>query len=134
MLGVVDGVLADRAFVAERQTAAAELGTVADLVAAAPHNVANALAAAALARSIGVPPVAVRDGTSCLPAGSAPHRDRRHGRRDLLRRRLEGDEPARCAGVPGAFDDVVWIAGGLAKGAQFDALVTAVATGCAAWC
>ncbi|HEX2176672.1 MAG TPA: UDP-N-acetylmuramoyl-L-alanine--D-glutamate ligase, partial [Nocardioidaceae bacterium] len=54
MLGVVDGVLADRAFVADRATHAAELGTVDDVRPAAPHNVANALAAAALARAHGV--------------------------------------------------------------------------------
>src|SRR5215211_4714807 len=52
MVGVVDDVLVDRAFVAERQTSAAELAPVDDVRPAAPHNVANALAAAALARSI----------------------------------------------------------------------------------
>ena len=41
---------------------AAELCTVGDLASDAPHFVANALAAAALARSYGVPPAAVRDG------------------------------------------------------------------------
>ncbi len=62
MVGVVDDVLADRAFIEQRQSNAAELCTVADLASPAPHYVANALAAAALARSYGVPPVAVRDG------------------------------------------------------------------------
>ena len=64
MLGVVDDVLADRAFVEQRQSSAAELGTIADLASPAPHFVANALAAAALARAHGVPPVAVRDGAA----------------------------------------------------------------------
>jgi UDP-N-acetylmuramoylalanine--D-glutamate ligase len=50
MVGVVDDVLVDRAFVAERQSAAAELCTLADLASPAPHFVANALAAAALAK------------------------------------------------------------------------------------
>ena len=45
-----------------RSTSAAELCTLADLASPAPHNVANALAAAALARAHGVPPAAVRDG------------------------------------------------------------------------
>ena len=61
MLGVVDDVLADRAFVEDRQTTAAELCTLADLATPAPHYVANALAAAALARSHGVPPARVRE-------------------------------------------------------------------------
>ena len=56
MLGVVDDVLCDRAFVAERQRAAVELATLDDLRHAgggvvAPHTVSNALAAAALARA-----------------------------------------------------------------------------------
>ncbi|MGH3509156.1 MAG: UDP-N-acetylmuramoyl-L-alanine--D-glutamate ligase, partial [Nocardioidaceae bacterium] len=54
MIGVVDDVLADRAFIADRATSAAELGTIADLASPAPHFVADALAAAALARSVGV--------------------------------------------------------------------------------
>jgi UDP-N-acetylmuramoylalanine--D-glutamate ligase len=63
MIGVVDGLLADRAFVKERASSAAELGHVDDLGEhPAPHLVANALAAAALARAHGVSPRAVRDG------------------------------------------------------------------------
>ena len=54
MVGLVDDALADRAFVEDRQTKAAELGSVHDLQDPAPHVVANALAAAALARSHGV--------------------------------------------------------------------------------
>ncbi|WP_267128869.1 Mur ligase family protein, partial [Ornithinicoccus halotolerans] len=60
-VGLVEDVLADRAFVEERTTSAAELGTLADLrpegapadSPVPPHLVANALAAAALARAAG---------------------------------------------------------------------------------
>ncbi len=62
MVGVVDQILVDRAFIAERQSSAAELCTIDDLPSPAPHVVANALAAAALARAHGVPQAAVRDG------------------------------------------------------------------------
>src|SRR3954470_10484086 len=67
MLGLVEDILADRAFVEERASSAAELCTIADLAlhspgGPAPHVVANALAAAALARSHGVSQAAVRDG------------------------------------------------------------------------
>ena len=49
MLGVVEGLLVDRAFIAERKDSAAELASMADLGPVAPrHMVANALAAAAL--------------------------------------------------------------------------------------
>ena len=126
MLGIVDGVLADRAFVAERQTAAAELGTVADLVSSAPHNVTNALAAAALARSIGVPPVAVRDGIRAFRPD--PHRIAVVATVDGISYVDDSkatNPPAAQASLSG-FEDVVWIAGGLAKGAEFDSLVPAV--------
>jgi UDP-N-acetylmuramoylalanine--D-glutamate ligase len=62
MLGVVDDLLVDRAFIEQRKDSALELAKVSDVSPAAPHNVANALAAAALARSYGVPALAVRQG------------------------------------------------------------------------
>jgi UDP-N-acetylmuramoylalanine--D-glutamate ligase len=125
MVGVVDDILVDRAFIAERQSSAAELCTIDDLASPAPHVVANALAAAALARAHGVPQAAVRDG--------------------LRGFRFDGHRIAHVAGVGGvayvddskatnphaarssllAYDSVVWIAGGLAKGAHFDELVEA---------
>jgi UDP-N-acetylmuramoylalanine--D-glutamate ligase len=51
MLGIVDGLLVDRAFVAQRRNSALELASITDVTPAVPHNLANALAAAALARS-----------------------------------------------------------------------------------
>ena len=59
MLGVVDDVLVDRAFISQRRDSAVEIAKLDDVVPYAPHNVANALAAGALARSFGVPPQAV---------------------------------------------------------------------------
>jgi UDP-N-acetylmuramoylalanine--D-glutamate ligase len=61
-VGVVEDLLVDRAFIEERATSAAELCTLGDLASPAPHFVANALAAAALARAHGVSQQAVRDG------------------------------------------------------------------------
>src|SRR5690606_5978521 len=58
-LGVVEDLLVDRAFVADPVHAAEELGTLADVRPGGPHNVANALAAAALVRAYGVGPEAV---------------------------------------------------------------------------
>ena len=62
MLGVVEDVLVDRAFIDNRASHAQELATFDDIHPFAAHNVANALAAAALARAYGVQPSAVRDG------------------------------------------------------------------------
>ncbi|MGF0116462.1 UDP-N-acetylmuramoyl-L-alanine--D-glutamate ligase [Promicromonospora sp. Marseille-Q5078] len=145
-LGLVEDVLVDRAFHAapearDRQRTAAELGTLADLAHLAPrgssdadadtaaavpaHVVANALAAAALARAHGVPAAAVRDGLRAYRPGA--HRIARV-------RELDGvawvDDSkatnahaaaASLAGFPAG--SVVWLAGGLAKGASFDELV-----------
>ncbi|MFI7589416.1 UDP-N-acetylmuramoyl-L-alanine--D-glutamate ligase [Spongisporangium articulatum] len=130
MLGVVENVLCDRAFVEERATSAAELGTLEDVETAgggtlAPHNVANALAAAALARAHGVPAYAVRDGLRGYRP--EPHRIATVG---ILRGVTYVDDskatnPHAAAASLAAFDSVVWVAGGLAKGARFDDLVAA---------
>jgi UDP-N-acetylmuramoylalanine--D-glutamate ligase len=126
MLGVVDDVLVDRAFVAERQTSAAELCTLADLASPAPHFVANALAAAALARSFGVPPVAVRDALRGFePAGHRIAHVATFGGVTWIDDSKATNPPAALASLE-AYEPVVWIAGGLAKGASFDELVIRV--------
>jgi len=129
MVGLVDDVLADRAFIDDRHTSAAELCTLADLhqgAAPAPHVVANALAAAALARAHGVPPQAVRDGLR----GFRPD-----GHRISVVATIEGvtyvddskaTNPHAARASLQAYDPVVWVAGGLAKGAAFDDLVQSV--------
>jgi len=126
MVGVVEEVLADRAFIEQRESSAAELCTLADLASPAPHFVANALAAAALARSAGVPTAAVRDGLrSFVPDG---HRIADLGTVDDVRYvdDSKATNPHAAQSSLLAYDPVVWIAGGLAKGASFDHLVSAV--------
>jgi UDP-N-acetylmuramoylalanine--D-glutamate ligase len=131
MLGLVDDVLADRAFVQQRRTSAAELATLGDLQgdapSVAPHNVANALAAAALARAYGVGPLSVRDGLRAFVPD--PHRIADVATVDGVR--FIDDSKATNPHAAGAslvaFEHVVWIAGGLLKGADVDALVHSVA-------
>jgi UDP-N-acetylmuramoylalanine--D-glutamate ligase len=126
MVGVVDDVLADRAFVEQRQNAAAELCTVADLASPAPHFVANALAAAALARSHGVPPVAVRDGLRAFrPDGHRIAEVAVVGGVTYVDDSKATNPHAARSSLQG-YESVVWVAGGLAKGASFDELVPAV--------
>ncbi len=138
-LGIVDGVLVDRAFHTEsdapdRLSTAAELGTLDDLVhlagpggRLAPHLVADALAAAALARSLGVPAHAVRDGLRSYRPGA--HRVELVATQDGVA--YVDDSKATNAHAASASlasmdpGRVVWIAGGLAKGARFDELVAA---------
>lgn len=123
MLGVVEDILADRAFVEERTTSAAELCTLDDLYSAAPHFVQNALAAAALARAHGISPAAVREGLRKFrPDGHriavvAEHRE------IAWVDDSKATNPHAAAASLAAYESVVWVAGGLAKGATFDDLV-----------
>jgi UDP-N-acetylmuramoylalanine--D-glutamate ligase len=124
MLGVVDDLLVDRAFIEQRRDSALELAKISDVSPAAPHNVANALAAAALARSYGVPAAAVRQGLRTVTVG--PHKIQ-----TVLERKgvswvddSKATNPHAADAALRAFSSVVWIAGGQAKGTTFDELVT----------
>ncbi|MFJ2646956.1 UDP-N-acetylmuramoyl-L-alanine--D-glutamate ligase [Streptomyces sp. NPDC087420] len=123
-LGVVDGILVDRAFVENRRDQAQELAHVSDVDPPAPHNIANALAAAALARAYGVGPTAVRDGLRAFRPD--PHRIElvaRTGDVTYIDDSKATNTHAAEASLA-AYDPIVWIAGGLAKGATFDDLVS----------
>ena len=123
MLGVVDDVLVDRAFLPQRAREAQELAQVSDVRPAAPHNVANALAAAALARAYGVPAAAVRDGLRTFEP--AAHRISTVGAVDAVHFVDDSKATNAHAALTSllAYESVVWIAGGLAKGQEFDDLV-----------
>ena len=127
MVGVVDDVVADRAFVEQRKTSAAELATLADVqgsaASLAPHTLANALAAAALARAYGVPAAAVRDGLRAFTPD--PHRIADAGVVQGVRYvdDSKATNPHAAAASLRAFEHVVWVAGGLLKGADVDELV-----------
>ncbi|WP_420818977.1 UDP-N-acetylmuramoyl-L-alanine--D-glutamate ligase [Ornithinimicrobium flavum] len=136
MVGLVDDVLADRAFVEERRTSAAELGTLADLSRASggdgstpppPHLVADALAAAALARAAGITPAAVRDGLRAFRTDA--HRTavvaERGGVTWVDDSKATNPHAAQAALL--AYPHVVWVAGGQLKGADVDELVADVA-------
>lgn len=131
-VGLVEDVLVDRGFAADRRTHAAELATFADLAhlaaggsALAPHTVQNALAAAALALAHGVEPVAVRDGLRAYRPGA--HRIATVAEIDGVRwiddSKATNAHAAAASLAAFAPESVIWIAGGLAKGARFDDLV-----------
>ncbi|MEY9963732.1 UDP-N-acetylmuramoylalanine--D-glutamate ligase [Streptacidiphilus sp. MAP12-16] len=127
-LGVVDGLLVDRAFVADRHRTAAELASVEDVQPAAPHNVADALAAAALARAYGVEPRAVRDGLRAFRPDA--HRIAHVVDVDGVSYvdDSKATNPHAAAASLAAYQPVVWLAGGLAKGADMDGLVAGAAS------
>ncbi|MCX4232976.1 UDP-N-acetylmuramoyl-L-alanine--D-glutamate ligase [Streptomyces sp. NPDC020707] len=122
-LGVVDGILVDRAFVEDRHKQAQELAEIADVDPPAPHNIANALAAAALARAFGVPPKAVRDGLRAFrpDAHRIEHVAEVDGVAYVDDSKATNTHAAQASLA--AYESIVWIAGGLAKGATFDELV-----------
>jgi UDP-N-acetylmuramoylalanine--D-glutamate ligase len=121
-IGVVEGLLVDRAFVADPQQASM-ICELTDIVPTVPHNVSNALAAAALARTVSVTHEIIQ---------SALH-DFRPGRHRIeIVHESDGitwvddskaTNPHAAAASLMSHLSVVWIAGGLAKGADMDALV-----------
>ncbi len=131
-LGIIDGILVDRAFHPERRRSAAELATLADLAhlgpqGAGPHVLLDALAAAALARAHGVPAHAVRDGLRAYRMGA--HRAQHLATVDGIGfvDDTKATNPAAAAASLQAAERVVWIAGGDVKGADLGPLVAAAA-------
>ncbi len=121
-LGIEDGWLVDNAF-----AAGARLAETSAVRPAAPHNIADALAAAALARAYGDKPAAVAAGLAAFVP--EPHRI-------SLVAELAGvayiddskaSNPAAAAASLASFPSIVWLAGGLFRGtdADLDALVAA---------
>jgi UDP-N-acetylmuramoylalanine--D-glutamate ligase len=133
-LGVVDGALVDRAFIANRRDYAQELALVSDIHPTALHNTENALAASALARAFGtmnagdqnrVPPSAVRDGLRNF--NPAPHRNSfvaSDGGVTYIDDSKATNAHAAHKSIS-SYPSVIWIAGGLAKGQDFGELVLA---------
>ncbi|MGY2085031.1 UDP-N-acetylmuramoyl-L-alanine--D-glutamate ligase [Blastococcus sp. SYSU DS0539] len=124
-LGVRAGALVDRAFAAD--PAGEVIMARADLPVPGPHNTVNALAAAALARAAGVPLEAVARGLAGFRGGA---------HRNVLVATVGGVDyvddskatnPHAAGASLAAYPRVVWIAGGLLKGADVDPLVAAVA-------
>lgn len=123
MVGVVEEFLVDRAFLENRREAALELAEISDLAIPAVHNISNALAASALARAHGVDARAIRDGLRAWQP--APHRIAHVGQVagvDFVDDSKATNTHAAATSLT-AYESVVWIAGGMAKGQDFDELV-----------
>jgi UDP-N-acetylmuramoylalanine--D-glutamate ligase len=120
-LGVLSGHMVDRA--AGPGDGVTVLADVADVRPPGPTGVANALAAAALAGSVGVRPDEVAAGLRAFQPG--PHRGAVVATRRGVRYvdDSKATNPHAAAAALRAFDRVVWIAGGLLKGAAVDQLV-----------
>ena len=123
MIGVVDDMIVDRAFIAERHSSALPLAKVADVQPVAPHNVENALAAAALTRSFGVSPQAVAQGLQNLHLGGHRIETVHQGDDITWVDDSKATNPHAANSSMRAFESIVWIAGGQAKDTSFDTLV-----------
>jgi UDP-N-acetylmuramoylalanine--D-glutamate ligase len=143
-LGVQDGLLLDRcyglapdemqhSYEGAGSAGGAVLAGLDDVRPPAPHNVANALAAAGLARALGldgvhrVPIPAIAEGLRRFSPGA--HRIAHVATVDGVDYvdDSKATNPHAAAASMRAFDQVVWVAGGLAKGATFDEVVVGAA-------
>ena len=126
-LGVVENLLIDRAF-STTTDEANEIAELVDITPTVPHNILNALAAAALALSIGIKYEYVKAGLKNFATD--------HHRMELVVSKDEinwiddskaTNPHAATASLLSNFK-VIWIAGGLAKGASMGELVTRCAS------
>ena len=124
-IGLVEDLLVDRAFVADPMEAAmfCELNEVQPT---APHSVSNALAAAGLARAIGIDNEVIRSAIKKFRPGR--HRIElvleQNGIRWIDDSKATNPHAAQASVMSEL--SVVWIAGGLAKGAEMSDLIAQV--------
>lgn len=124
-IGVVEELLVDRAFVADPQEAAM-ISELVEVTPTVPHNVSNALAAAGLARTAGVSHEAIRTAITEFTPGR--HRIEKILEKDgitWINDSKATNPHAASASIMSALS-VIWIAGGLAKGATMGELVERV--------
>ena len=121
-IGLVEELLVDRAFVQDPQEASmfAELAEVKPTI---PHNVSNTLAAAALARTIGVSHEDIRSAIKAFRPGR--HRIETVHTADSINwvDDSKATNPHAATASLLSHESVIWIAGGLAKGAAMEELV-----------
>ena len=122
-LGVRDGQLVDRAFAADLT-----LLPVESIPVPGPVGVLDALAAAALARSVGVPAEAIASAIASFRVGR--HRAEVVAVADGIRYvdDSKATNPHAAQASVLAYPRVVWVAGGLLKGTSIDAEVARIAS------
>ena len=130
-IGVVEGLIVDRAFLDDRARSALEITTVADLQEAglaAPHIVQNILAASALARSLGVEPEAIHSALQSFRLDE-------HRIQIIARHRgvtwvddSKATNPHAAASSLRAYPGAVWVVGGDLKGVDIADLVATAGT------
>lgn len=121
-IGIVEELLVDRAFVPDPQEAGlfAELSEVIPTV---PHYISNSLAAAGLASTVGIPREAIREALKSFKPGR--HRIEEVAVINDIKwvDDSKATNPHAAAASIMSHFSVVWIAGGLAKGAAMEPLI-----------
>lgn len=125
-IGIIDGIVCDRAFLEQRRTTALELAAHDDLVKAGlvtRHLVIDALTAAALARSAGATQAGVRDGIAGFHIDH--HRIEIVGTYDGVTwiNDSKATNPHAAEASLSSFEHVVWLVGGDLKGVHIADLV-----------
>lgn len=142
-IGLVENLIVDRAFTsdskslsngskaefkeeakAEAKAEAKEIAELSDIKPTVPHNVMNAMAAAGLSLSIGISHDAIKTGLNRFKTD--------HHRLQLIAKVNEiswiddskATNPHSAQAALLANQNVIWIAGGLAKGAKMDELIS----------
>jgi|688.fasta_scaffold157068_2 UDP-N-acetylmuramoylalanine--D-glutamate ligase len=124
-IGLVEELLVDRAFVSDPQEASM-IAEVIEIKPTVPHNVSNALAAAGLARTLGIAHEKIREALTQFTPGR--HRIEVVAEKDgisWIDDSKATNPHAAEASILSAFS-VIWLAGGLAKGADVSSLIAKV--------
>jgi UDP-N-acetylmuramoylalanine--D-glutamate ligase len=124
-IGLVEELLVDRAFVPDPQEASM-IAELIEIKPTGPHNVSNALAAAGLARTLGVTHEKIREALAQFTPGR--HRIEVIAEKDgitWIDDSKATNPHAAEASILSALS-VIWLAGGLAKGADVASLIARV--------
>ena len=126
-LGLVEDVLCDRAFLEDRKDRAIEISTLSELAdfgLAAPHMVANVLAASALARACDVTPEAISVALSTFSVDAHRHEIVAVSKTITWINDSKATNPHAANAALMAHESIVWIVGGLLKGVSLDDLIS----------
>lgn len=126
-LGLVENLVIDRAFSPSRGEAS-EVAEIMDVTPTVPHNILNALAASAIALTLGINYKFIKHGLKNFSAD--------HHRMELVLSKNEinwiddskATNPHAAIASLLSYFNIVWIAGGLAKGSSMDELVKKACT------
>ena len=121
-LGIVEELLVDRAFVPDPQEAGL-LAELSEVVPTVPHHISNSLAAAGLASTVGISREAIREALKTFKPGR--HRIEEVANINGIKwvDDSKATNPHAAAASIMSHFSVVWIAGGLAKGADMEPLI-----------